>query len=283
MKLKVFYNTNQSVKDNNSFSPSAGKPALIATEFAKNPNVEIVSQFQPLSLDELCVAHDRTHVEDVLNGRKNNGFMNTLDSVAKSLPWTNGSFYAAAKYALENKTVTMSPTSGFHHAGYDSCEGYCTFNGLATACVLLKKNCNVERIGIIDYDCHYGNGTVEIIGKLGLYYVEHQTFGEYATRLNVVDGFDKWLDRMDAQLEYQFADCNVLLYQAGADPHVEDPFGGFLTTEQMRRRDETVFRVAKRLGIPLVWNLAGGYQKPVEKVIQLHVNTLTECLKAYGV
>jgi acetoin utilization deacetylase AcuC-like enzyme len=33
------------------------------------------------------------------------------------------------------------------------------------------------------------------------------------------------------------ADCEVLLYQAGADPHINDPLGGWLTTAQLRERD----------------------------------------------
>ncbi|MDD3051408.1 MAG: histone deacetylase, partial [Candidatus Cloacimonetes bacterium] len=67
--------------------------------------------------------------------------------------------------------------------------------------------------------------------------------------------------------------CSILFYQAGADPHVDDPLGGILTTEEMRKRDEIVFGFAKNTGIPIVWNLAGGYQSPVSKVLDLHENT----------
>ena len=49
-----------------------------------------------------------------------------------------------------------------------------------------------------------------------------------------------------------------MIYQAGADPHIDDPLGGILTTKQMSWRDRQVF---EQLGHkPLVWNLAGGYQ-----------------------
>ncbi len=48
-------------------------------------------------------------------------------------------------------------------------------------------------------------------------------------------------------------------------------------------RDRIVFQFAKDNNIPLVWNLAGGYQEPIEKVLDLHENTLQECLKVmYG-
>jgi acetoin utilization deacetylase AcuC-like enzyme len=84
-----------------------------------------------------------------------------------------------------------------------------------------------------------------------------------------------------AKLEY-FKDCDILFYQAGADAHIDDPLGGLLTTAQMKARDRLVFNFAKDNNIPLVWNLAGGYQDPVAKVVQLHMNTLEECIAVYG-
>ena len=73
----------------------------------------------------------------------------------------------------------------------------------------------------------------------------------------------------------------MLFYQAGADPHIDDPLGGYLTTEQMKRRDDIVFMVAKDLDLPIVWNLAGGYQEPFQKVLDIHQNTLDACLDNY--
>ena len=64
------------------------------------------------------------------------------------------------------------------------------------------------------------------------------------------------------------------MYQAGADPHVDDPLGGWLTTEQLAERDHIVFESARDLGIPVAWNLAGGYQNPLRKVLDIHDNTL---------
>ena len=77
-------------------------------------------------------------------------------------------------------------------------------------------------------------------------------------------------------------DCDVILYQAGADPHVDDPLGGWLTTEQLRERDRRVFESAQRLGVPIAWNLAGGYQEPLSKVLEIHDNTMRECERVYG-
>ena len=51
----------------------------------------------------------------------------------------------------------------------------------------------------------------------------------------------------------------------------------------MRQRDRIVIEVAKSAGAPLAWDLAGGYQVPVSKVVALHVATMEECMKTYGV
>ena len=58
--------------------------------------------------------------------------------------------------------------------------------------------------------------------------------------------------------------------------------GGVLTTQQMIERDRIVFDAARAQGTPIAWNLAGGYQEPLAKVIELHVNTMRECVKVFG-
>lgn len=72
----------------------------------------------------------------------------------------------------------------------------------------------------------------------------------------------------------------VVLYQAGADPHIDDPLGGFLTTQQMAERDAQMFKGLKGRGVPVAWVLAGGYQDPLLKVIDLHVNTMRAAIFA---
>jgi acetoin utilization deacetylase AcuC-like enzyme len=71
-------------------------------------------------------------------------------------------------------------------------------------------------------------------------------------------------------------DVDLVIYQAGADPHVHDPLGAVLTGAQMAKRDHAVFASFK--GRPLVWNLAGSYQRDVnggiEPVLKLHRTTV---------
>lgn len=60
---------------------------------------------------------------------------------------------------------------------------------------------------------------------------------------------------------------------------------GFLTTDQLRKRDRLVFEAAHSLGIPIAWNLAGDYQVDstggIQAVLDIHDNTMRECVAAY--
>lgn len=280
-KLPIFYTPEQSVEHNDSFSPSAGKPKHVVAMYLKNPRVEVITGWEPLHPVEIRVAHNPDFVDGILQSRIPNGFGNLSAGVAKSLPYTTGSFYAAAVYAWLHGTVAMSPTSGFHHSGYTYCHGFCTFNGLMIAAVLLHEQHGVKKVGIVDFDAHYGDGTTDIIGELDASdYVKHMSFGLMA-QVNKGMNFDLWLDGLEEELVTVMGDCDIWLYQAGADPHIDDPLGGYLTSAQMRRRDNIVFKAARRLNKPLAWNLAGGYQTPLYKVLDIHQGTLEACLENY--
>jgi acetoin utilization deacetylase AcuC-like enzyme len=273
--MKVFYDPRQTVANNPSFSPSAGKPALVVESWQKKFPVEIMD-VEPVTADQLKLVHKPAYVDDILSCRLNNGFDNRLPEIAESLKWTNGSFLSAAVYAAENKISTVSPTSGFHHAEWDKAIGFCTFNGLALAAHGLMQLGLANKIAIADLDCHYGNGTDDIIKKLGIGYIKHYTYGKRAMGWDALSlNFDKIIERL-------IDGCDILFYQAGADPHEEDPYGGYLTTQQLKLRDRIVFVEAKRAGIPVVWNLAGGYQTPIEKVLEIHDNTARMHLEVFG-
>jgi len=133
---------------------------------------------------------------------------------------------------------------------------------------------------LLDFDQHYGNGTDDIIRHLGVSgRVSHYTAGlDHGHDANVAEPFLEHIP----ELMSRFSDCNVLLYQAGADPHINDPLGGWLTTEQLAERDKIVFETAKQMKLPVAWNLAGGYQKDIRKVLDIHDNTMKACWTVYG-
>ena len=274
--ITVFYKENQNVNNNKSYSPSAGKPKKVYDLFKNNSHVSINSDWKPITRQQFYISHDKKYVDGVLDCTIPNGFGNCIREVSDSLPYTSGSFYNAAVHALNNK-VAMSPTSGFHHARYYNGGAFCTFNGLTITAQLLKHNHKINRIGIIDFDAHWGDGTEDIITKLKIkditHLSHHKIFGYRDSNGIPLQNLYKTLDAAK--------DCEILLYQAGADPHVDDPLGGDLTTEQMLERDRIVFKFAKNNNIPIVWNLAGGYQIDFSKVLEIHGNTLKACIEVY--
>lgn len=292
MTLKVFYDDRQSTEANVSFSPSAGKPKLVIEEWIKKGYDFSLGEVKPVTREDFYLAHNDSYINGILDLKRPNGFGNKIAEVAAALPWTTGSLLEATKYALYNHENTCSPTSGFHHAHWSRAEGYCTFNGLMVTAMKLKKEgykfnhpallggVELGRIGILDIDHHYGNGTDNIINHHKLDYVTHYTFGRDSSNYYWKGGEKAvaWLKALPKIVE-QFDACDVVIYQAGADPHVDDPHGGALTDAQLRERDRIVFEAFKSMNIPVVWNLAGGYQTPIQKVLDIHNATMEECLR----
>ena len=275
--IPVFYSS-KVVSKNYSYSPSAGKPALAIESWQALDIPITILDPTAATVDELCYAHANTYVEKVLACLSDNGFGNRSPEVAASLPYTTGAFISAAKEALSNGKVAVAPVSGFHHACYYNGGGFCTFNGLIMAAQVLKKAGLANKVGILDFDQHYGDGTVDIIRvrELGDWLAQYSAGAEYR-RADQAEGF---LQRIP-ELVNRFADCDIILYQAGADPHIADPLGGWLTTAQLAERDRLVFENAKSWNIPIVWNLAGGYQYNFREVLDIHDNTLKACAKVY--
>jgi acetoin utilization deacetylase AcuC-like enzyme len=260
-----------------SLSPGAHKPAEAVKSWGELGIPLTIFPPTPVTRDELARAHNREHVDAILDCRVMNGYYTKAPDVAASLPYTTGAMLSAAREALRNGQVAVAPTSGFHHAGYAKADAFCTFNGLMVTALALKAEGLAERVGILDLDQHYGDGTEDIIQTLEIDFVRHYTSAEH---YNLESQALEFLGRVP-ELVASMKDCDVVLYQAGADPHVDDPLGGWLNTEQLAERDRLVFKTARRLGIPLAWNLAGGYQKPLRKVLDIHDNTMRACAAAY--
>lgn len=279
--IPVFYSPKQVVDADLGASPSARKPPLVLESWrAARFSFEVLEP-SPVTAEDLSRAHAPDFVQDILTCRRSNGFGNRLAAVANSLPWTSGSMLSAARHLVRTGgPVAVSPTSGFHHASFRKAEGFCTFNGLMVTLLALRADGVTGRIGILDLDEHFGNGTDDIIRRLGVAEVEHYTFGgEQSVRRG--DG-EAWLNRLP-NIVRTFQGCTVVLYQAGADPHEHDPYSrGVLSTEQLYRRDQVVFRGLAGMGVPVVWNLAGGYQEPLRKVLDIHDNTMRACVESYG-
>ena len=274
--IPVFY-TPLMVAEAGSFSPSAAKPrAAVESWLTLSIPVRVITP-EPASVEDLARAHLPAFVDAVLSCRSDNGFGNRSKAVAASLPYTSGAMLSAAREALRNGRVAAAPCSGFHHAGYANAGGFCTFNGLMVTATALYAAGEVKRVGILDFDQHYGDGTGNIIDRLRIDWINHYSAGEHYGFATEARRFLSSIPGLVAAMK----DCDVILYQAGADPHIDDPLGGWLTTEQLYERDLLVFQAAAEWEIPVAWNLAGGYQTPLRKVLRIHDGTMRACGAVY--
>ena len=301
MKIKVVYSDRQVADPGDqpiaeqgyTASPSARKPREMAAALAKSDfDIEFVEP-EAVTTHDLKRVHDPNYVDGVMNLKLENGFGTISQSVVDSLPYTNGAQYTAARLAAVD-SPTCALVSGFHHAGYHTWKNlgwFCTFNGLMVAAAKLVIENDYDHIAIIDCDQHWGNGTDDILGKMPaanvLRHFSHITFGKWFARPSDAPKYLSWFEP-DGYVEQVLTNKkpNVIIYQAGADVHVNDPYGGVLTTEQMYHRDLHMFQIAKQLGIPITWNLAGGYQVDkdggIGKVIELHMNTFKAAREVFG-
>ena len=179
-RIPVFFTERQSVPTNSSFSPSAGKPAIVAKALLELGYPMEIIKPRPLNFHELAKVHDEAYLRDVLTGKRSNGFGNTRMDVARSLPYTSGSMLAAV-LAASPSLPAVSLSSGFHHACWNHGGGFCTFNGLAAAAVAVLDRGMARRVAIVDCDAHYGNGTDDILRHLPRLEdrILHQSLGRF--------------------------------------------------------------------------------------------------------
>ncbi|WP_194117402.1 hypothetical protein [Chitinilyticum piscinae] len=281
-RLPVFY-SEKMIGSVASFSPSAGKPRAVLASWQKLDIPLELHDVEPVTNALLVMAHATEYVEGIFAGSIANGFRSKDPALAETCRYTVGAMLAAAREAVRNRQVAIAPVSGFHHASHNAAFGYCTFNGLLVTALALKELGLISTIGILDCDVHYGDGSQDIINRLGLkHWIQHVSMGQHWTTLP--EHAEQFLADLP-QIMTSFAGCNLLLYQAGADPHINDPLGGFLSSEQMLRRDRIVFEYCRRFALPVAWNLAGGYQRDeagsIRPVLELHDQTLCECANCF--
>jgi acetoin utilization deacetylase AcuC-like enzyme len=163
-----------------------------------------------------------------------------------------------AQMALEFG-VAANVAQGFHHAKPERGWYFCTFNGLA----LVAHEFPEKRVFVLDCDEHCGDGTAEFTKRLSNLFnfsINGTNWGMYeGSRCicrNIKTTPDSFRDYKKALLEaFNCArewSADLIIYQAGADTHVDDPMStGILNTEQMLERDRMVFAHFHKSGIPI--------------------------------
>jgi acetoin utilization deacetylase AcuC-like enzyme len=203
---------------------------------------------------------------------------------------------AVMRGRARNAFVATRPPG--HHARATAPMGFCFLNNAAIAALHARDVCGAERIAIVDFDVHHGNGVQEIFwdDKNTLYCSTHQSplypgagaVTETGAHDNIVNaplrkGDDgapfrealatRILPRLDA-----FAP-DLIIFCAGFDAHVHDPLGGLRFVEEDFR--EVTLRVmeiaARRCLSRIVSLLEGGYTpEDLAKSAAAHVGALME-------
>jgi acetoin utilization deacetylase AcuC-like enzyme len=188
---------------------------------------------------------------------------------------------AVARGELSSGLAAVRPPG--HHAEARRSMGFCLFNNVAIAAAALRAEEGVERILILDWDVHHGNGTQRSFLEDSnlLYFSTHQYpfypgtggFGEAGSgpgegaTLNVPlpagcndSVYLGVLQRILVPVTLAFRP-EVLLVSAGFDAHRDDPLGGMqVSGDGFAAMAATLRRLADEIcGGRLAYFLEGGY------------------------
>lgn len=278
MRIPAFFRPEYAPAD----EPSLARLGVTASKLARL-GLATLKQPTPLAAEALTGLHEERYFRAFLSGEEplasRHGIRWSPALRDATLAMLGGQL-AATDLALD-EGIAMNIARGFHHATPDVGSGFCPLNGLA-----LVAHARPElRVMVIDCDEHGGNGTEEFAVRLpNLYNVSifGTRFGcrggvrSWAFQVRVPEmGFERYLDALrETEALVDAHRPGLLLYQAGADCHQNDPKSSTkLSTRQLFQRDLAVFRLARSRRIPIVFVVAGGYQH-AERVARLNVNTV---------
>ena len=246
---------------------------------------------EPCPREWLEAVHCPTYVEQVFTQtvprekERRIGFPVT-DHIASRVRHTNGGTWLAAQLAMRHGYAANS-AAGSHHALHETGAGYCVFNDLAVASNRLIAEGDARRILIVDLDVHQGDGTASLMaGREDVFTFSIHAEKNFPVRkarssqdIALEDGVDdagymKQLSLHLPRLLDEFAP-DLVLYQAGVDPHEEDRLGRLaLTDTGLMARDKYVVSEVRRRGLPIASALGGGYGDDQRAVAQRHARSM---------
>ena len=239
--------------------------------------------------EALSLAHDPAYLERLFREG-----LSRAESLRLGLPFTPsllrralhaaGGTLLAAEDALR-EGLGLNLAGGTHHAFPDRAEGYSLFNDVAVAVRWLRAGGFSGRVLVVDLDAHQGNGTAVFfrgdpsVFTLSLHGERNYPLKKEESDLDVglPDGVgdEAYLRALDEALERtQSFRPDLVFYNAGVDVLRGDRFGRLaLSLEGVRQRDQRVFALVKRLGVPLVVVMGGGYNRDPRLTVEAHAGT----------
>ena len=244
------------------------------------------------SLADIELAHGRMHIAALrgLSDRLNEELMKaSLRAAGAALAATD----AVMAGEVENAFCSVRPPG--HHACRDKAMGFCFFNNVAVAVKYALQRYNLQRVAVVDFDVHHGNGTEDILANdpraLMVSIFQHPFYpysGDHDPAPNMVNvpvpaytrGMDireiiemMWMPRLEAFKP------EMIFVSAGFDGHREDDMGQLGLTEQdytwiTQRVKDVARRYSKGR---IVSCLEGGYMMgPLARSVEAHLRVLAD-------
>lgn len=264
---------------------------------------------EPVSKGIIQAAHSKTHFKTV-----ENAFGSGLNALDGDTVISMNSFEAAVMAAggvckgvdlvmtdeVRNAFVAVRPPG--HHATADNAMGFCLFNNVAVAARYAQnKYKDIEKVAIIDWDVHHGNGTQGIFfdDPTVQFFSMHQypwypgTGSRGETGFGRGKGFTmnvpvkagtlpkhqvRMFESAIGQINTDFKP-DLILISAGFDAHATDPLGQLrLENEDFVSMTRTIKQWANEVcGGRVVSSLEGGYNlKTLGNTVRSHVQALRD-------
>lgn len=124
---------------------------------------------EPASEEDVALVHGRAYIEHVRRlDEAGSGCLDYGDTPAYAGVWrralvaVGGTLLAARLVAGGEVKHAFNPGGGLHHARPDRAGGFCVFNDVAIAVRRLQRDYGLQRIAVVDFDGHHGDGTQTI-------------------------------------------------------------------------------------------------------------------------
>ncbi|KQO58243.1 acetoin utilization protein [Methylobacterium sp. Leaf86] len=256
------------------------------------------------ALESVFLAHPEEWVRAILRSVPSEGLAH-LDSDTVLSPGTMDCVLRGVGAAVQGVDLVMTGTArnAFsamrppgHHAERTKAMGFCVFNNAAIAALHARKVHGAERVAIVDWDVHHGNGTQDIVWSdpSVLFCSTHQMplypgsgavseEGEHGTIVNAplkpfADG-DAFKEAMRSRIltRLEAFKPDLIVISAGFDAHWRDPLANLmLEAEDFAWATSQVMEIADRTcDGRIVSLLEGGYDlKGLGDSVAAHVSVL---------
>ena len=287
-------------------SPERLRSAMSSIKSAGLLDNEKVNLLTPTKapLEKIHLLHGKAYLEGIRERSERGGGIYTMDTSVNSYTY-NAALFAAGggmdavdrimKGDSENAFVLCRPPG--HHAEYEKAFGFCFINNIAVTARHLLDKPDIERVMIIDYDAHHGNGTQRSfydsreVFYVGLHQDGRTLFpgsgfaneigrgeGEgYTVNLAMYPGAgDSSYDNAFSQVIEPIAEAynpDFILVSVGYDGHFMDPLTNLgLTTSGFAMMNSRVKRIARSVADGrMVCFLEGGYNLEVMGMCSLNL------------